>query len=330
MTGERGIHASALPNGLAAEDLHLRPVPGGGLVVDPDRAGWRYLGFRSLRLGTDDSAQAGGAGVETVLVVVGGGGAELRTASGDRIELPGRKDPFEDLPWAAYLPAGTTVTVTGRPSDPIAGVDVAIAAAPVRPGRHGVVREVITISPDDVAVEIRGRGNATRQVNHIVPPGFPADRLLIVEVLTPAGNWSSWPPHKHDIDDMPVEAVLEEIYYYRVRRTEGWGLQRVYRSDGTRDAVWAVGDGDLVLVTDGYHPFVAAHGYDAYYLNALAGDRRTMACSFDPALDWTRSAWANLEPDPRVPLVRPSGWPRSIDAAVSGVASRTWGSTRST
>jgi 5-deoxy-glucuronate isomerase len=100
---------------------------------------------------------------------------------------------------------------------------------------------------------------------------------------------------------MPQEAVLEEIYYYQLRRPEGWGIQRLYRRDGElgRDAVWAVRHGELVLVTDGYHPFVAAHGYDAYYLNALAGDRRTMACSDDPDLAWTRAAWSDLEPDPR-------------------------------
>jgi 5-deoxy-glucuronate isomerase len=96
------------------------------------------------------------------------------------------------------------------------------------------------------------------------------------------------------------------VYHYRFRPHDGWGIQRLYRMDGSRNAIWVVRDGDLVIVTDGYHPFVAAHGYDAYYLNALAGDRRTMACSDDPASAWTRAAWADLEPDPRVPLVPPS------------------------
>jgi 5-deoxy-glucuronate isomerase len=99
---------------------------------------------------------------------------------------------------------------------------------------------------------------------------------------------------------MPSEAVLEEIYYYQQRRPEGWAIQRLYRRDGDRrDGVWAVRHGEAVLVTDGYHPFVAAHGYDAYYLNALAGDRRTMACTDDPDLAWTREAWAQMQPDPR-------------------------------
>jgi 5-deoxy-glucuronate isomerase len=156
------------------------------------------------------------------------------------------------------------------------------------------------IRPEDVEVEVRGAGNATRRIHHIIKPEFPADRLEVVEVYTPAGNWSSWPPHKHDVDNMPSEAVLEEIYYYQQRRLEGWGVQRLYRRDGDRrDGVWAVRHGEVVLVTDGYHPFVAAHGYDAYYLNALAGDRRTMACTDDPDLAWTRAAWAEMAPDPR-------------------------------
>ncbi|MDO8486035.1 MAG: 5-deoxy-glucuronate isomerase, partial [Candidatus Limnocylindrales bacterium] len=111
---------------------------------------------------------------------------------------------------------------------------------------------------------------------------------LLVEVVTPAGNWSSWPPHTHDLDAMPGEAVLEEIYHYRFRRPEAWGIQRLYRRPErdlpARDALWAVRDGEVVLVTDGYHPFAATIADEAFYLNALAGDRRTMACSFDPDL----------------------------------------------
>ncbi len=133
---------------------------------------------------------------------------------------------------------------------------------------------------------MRGSGHATRHIRHLVPPEFPADRLLLVEVVTPAGNWSSWPPHKHDVDAMPGEAVLEEVYHYRFRRPEAWAIQRLYRRPErgwpARDALWAVRDGEVVLVPDGYHPFSATTADDAFYLNALAGDRRTMACSYDP------------------------------------------------
>jgi len=319
-----GIYAAAMPSDLAPEDLRIRPGAGGSLAIDPMRAGWRYLSFRCVTLAEAEELEIGGDRIESVLVVISGGGVEVTVSGGERMDLPGRASPFDGMPWAIYLPAGRTVAVRGRPMEPGTPVRVALGQAPVRPARTGVVDRPVRISPDEVAVEIRGRGNATRQVNHIVAPGFPADRLLVVEVYTPGGNWSSWPSHKHDVDDMPHEAVLEEIYYYQLRRPEGWAVQRLYRPDGSRDGLWAVGHGEVVLVTDGYHPFVAAHGYDAYYLNVLAGDRRTMACSFDPDLDWTRAAWEHLDPDPRVPLVRPPSWPRPIDlAAQPGVTAGT-------
>jgi 5-deoxy-glucuronate isomerase len=261
-----------------------------GVVVTPGRAGWQYLSFAVHRV--VEPLTVGADGVETAVVILGGGGARV-----GEIELPGRLSVWEGLPSAAYLPPGhlatvaplgqfVTVAVTNAPAS-----GRATAAAPVR------------IDPDDVRVEVRGAGNATRQINHIITPEFPADRLEVVEVYTPSGNWSSWPPHKHDTDDMPREAVLEEVYSYAFRRPEAWGIQRLYRADGSRDLLWAVRDGETVIVTDGYHPFVATHGDDAYYLNALAGDVRTMACSFDPALDSVREAWASMKPDPRVPMV---------------------------
>jgi 5-deoxy-glucuronate isomerase len=179
-------------------------------------------------------------------------------------------------------------------------VTVAVTNAPASGRVHG--EAPIRIGPEDVHVEVRGAGNATRQVNHVITPDFPADRLEVVEVYTPSGNWSSWPPHKHDTDDMPREAMLEEVYHYRFRRPAAWGVQRLY--GGSVEGLWAVRDGETVVVRDGYHPFVATHGDDAYYLNALAGDIRTMACSFDPALDHVRKAWALMDPDPCVPLVR--------------------------
>jgi 5-deoxy-glucuronate isomerase len=296
------IHPSAPPNHLAPDELRLRPGPDGvSVAVDAARAGWRYLSFRTLALAEGDRSEllAGGSGYESVVVVLAGGGISLASREAS-LELPGRASVFDGKPWAVYVPSACQMQVSGQPVTDGGAVLIAVAEAPPS-GREGVARAPVVIRPEDVEVEIRGAGNATRRIHHIVKPDFPADRLLVVEVYTPAGNWSSWPPHKHDVDNMPHEAVLEEIYYYQLRRPEGWGIQRLYRRDGesSRDALWAVHHGELVLVTDGYHPFAAAHGYDAYYLNALAGDRRTMACSDDPDLAWTRAAWADLEPDPR-------------------------------
>jgi len=289
------IHATALPNLLSPDELHLRPNGDQQIVVDPQRAGWRYLSFTLLGV-SDAGVALGGEGAEIAVVTLSGG--VVIDVDGQRYELPGRASVWEGKPWALYLPPGGPVAVRslGR------AATLAVAAAP-QSGRDGPSLQPILITPDDVAIEVRGAGNATRQINHIITPDFPADRLELVEVYTPSGNWSSWPPHKHDVDDMPAEAVLEEVYFYQFRRPEAWGIQRLYRRDGSRDALWPVRHGEGVMVTDGYHPFVATHGDDAYYLNALAGDRRTMACSFDPDLDWVRGEWGSMLPDPRVPLV---------------------------
>lgn len=259
-----------------------------GEPVTPERAGWHFLSFAVHDL--TGPMEVGGHGFETAVVILGGGGGRI-----DDLELPGRASVWEGLPSAAYLPPGVVATITpGRGS-----LTVAVASAPSsgRATADGPVR----IGPEDVRVEIRGAGNATRQINHIIAPDFPADRLEVVEVYTPSGNWSSWPPHKHDTDDMPNEAILEEVYSYGFRRPEAWGVQRLY--GGSVDALYAVRDGESVVVADGYHPFVATHGDDAYYLNALAGDHRTMACSYDPALARVMDAWSSMEPDHRLPLV---------------------------
>jgi 5-deoxy-glucuronate isomerase len=292
------IHAAAAPNSLSADELHVLPTPEGQLMVDPQRAGWRYLSFTALRVARGVSVPLGGEADEVAVVTLSGG--VTIDADQQRYELPGRTSVWDGKPWALYLPPGGLATARALGRDAV----IAVASAPPS-GRPGLRLEPIVITPDDVAIEVRGAGNATRQISHIITPDFPADRLELVEVYTPSGNWSSWPPHKHDVDDMPAEAVLEEVYYYQFRRREAWGIQRLYRHDGTRDALWAVRDGELVLIPDGYHPFVATHGDDAYYLNALAGDRRTMACSFDPDLASVREAWDSMLPDPRLPLVGP-------------------------
>jgi 5-deoxy-glucuronate isomerase len=276
------------------QNLHLRaPFP----AITPETAGWRFLSFRwgqfeePVREDTEDR--------ELAIVVIAG---RILVTAGDRhIEAgSGRESAFDGMPEAVYLPPRTAYTV-----EALGGVaDVAFCESLADPAKCGPIAHVRV---EDVAIEVRGSGNATRQINHILPPEFPAHRLLIVEVFTPAGSWSSFPPHKHDELDEPGEVILEEVYAYRVSRPEGFGVQRVYTRDGELDEAYAVHDCDVVLVPKGYHPFAAAHGYDCYYLNALAGDVRSMAASDDPDLAWVREAWLSLEPDPRVPLV---GGPR--------------------
>jgi 5-deoxy-glucuronate isomerase len=299
------IHRAKLPIRLPSEQLHVRPGADGLVSTDPERAGWRYLSFRAFSLADGESLVLDRPEQEAVVVTIAGGGIDLDVeGSGRRVwRLPGRRSVFEGLPWTAYLPSGEATTIVGRPLDGMRSV-VALAQAP-RTGRPGIATEPVVVAPDDVEIEIRGRGNATRQVNNMVMPGFAADRLLVCEVFTPSGGWSGWPPHKHDVDDPPREAVLEETYYYQFRRPEGWAIQRIYHRDGSRDRLIPVRHGDLVVVDQGYHPFAATQGYDAYYLNCLAGDRRTMANTDDPDLAWVRTLWEDMEPDPRLPLVRP-------------------------
>ncbi len=158
------------------------------------------------------------------------------------------------------------------------------------------------VTPKDVVVSLRGGGNASRQIVEIMQPDFPADRLIVVEVYTPGGNWSSYPPHKHDVHNPPAEVDLDEIYYYRMNRLGAFAHQRLYSGDGQRDAVVTVHNGDAVLVHEGYHPVVAGPGYDTYYLNFIAGSARSLAITEDPIHTWIRSSWKDV--DPRLPLVR--------------------------
>jgi 5-deoxy-glucuronate isomerase len=250
--------------------------------VTPESAGWDFLYF-GVRSGSFASETG-----EVEIAIVPLGGACRIEAEGESWELGGRAGVFAGMPWALYLPRDTAYRVEG---------DAEVAICGARAERR---REPVLIRPEDVEVEVRGSGNATRQINHIVKPEFPAERLLVVEVFTPSGNWSSYPPHKHDEDNAPGEVVLEETYYFR---TDGFAVQRLYSPRHGLDLTETVYDGDLMLVPYGYHTTAAAHGYDLYYLNALAGDRRSMASADDPALHWIRAAWGDLEPDPRVPLV---------------------------
>jgi 5-deoxy-glucuronate isomerase len=225
-------------------------------------------------------------------IVVLGGRCSVKSSAGAWKEFGSRANVFEGMPTALYLPIETEFSVRAE-------TDCELAFCFSRAEEKFPAR---LIAPEEVEVEVRGGANATRQINHILKPEFPAQRLLLVEVYTPSGNWSSYPPHKHDVHQPPVEVDLEEIYYYKIDRPEGYAIQRVYTPDGRIDETLTVRDGELVLIPEGYHPVVAAHGYNVYYLNALAGSARSMAASDDPNYAWVRQSWK--ETDPRVPLVR--------------------------
>ena len=269
------------------------PVRSSGVTVGvtPRQAGWKFVRFAVHQLAAG-SAWRSATKREEICLVLLEGFCDVE-CGGERHTLGPRADVFSGYPHAVYLPPGTSFSVVAGPRTCIAE-----CAAPAT--RTFPVR---VIRPEDCGFEIRGGGNATRQIVDILPPAFPAHRLLICEVYTPGGNWSSYPPHKHDRDAPPGEVDLEETYYYRFRDQDAFGVQRLYGPRDRPDVTLTVRHGDLVLVRDGYHPFVAAHGYDAYYLNVLAGTRRSMAASDDPRYAPFRAKWP--DPDPRVPVVEP-------------------------
>jgi 5-deoxy-glucuronate isomerase len=253
------------------------------IEVDVERAGWEFTGLTVIKLAAGDRWGRETGADEVALVPLGG--RCVVAAEGQTWTIGERTSPFSGQPWALYLPRDSALEVTAETP-----LELAICAA--RATRRLAPK---LVTPDDVAVEIRGAGNAARHINHIVAPSFPADRLLVVEVFTPSGNWSSYPPHKHDVHAMPREADLEEIYYYRIDPPDGFALQRLYTADGQTDAAYVIHDGDLLLVPEGYHTFAMPQGYTGYYLNVLAGNEpvRTMQPSDDPAYAWVRDTWSD-------------------------------------
>jgi 5-deoxy-glucuronate isomerase len=256
----------------------------------PEDVGFQYLGIDARQLQPGQSIE-GDTGPRELGLVILGGQCSVRSSAGDFPALGRRRNVFDGIAYTLYLPIGTAFTIT-------ADTDCDLALCYCRAEERHPAR---LVRPEEAEIEVRGGGNATRQINHLLKPEFPAHRLLLVEVYTPSGNWSSYPPHKHDVHNPPGEVDLEEIYYYKVDKPEGYAIQRVYTRDRSLDATLTVRDGELVLIPEGYHPVVAAHGYNVYYLNALAGSARSMAASDDPEYAWVRAAWR--EKDARVPLV---------------------------
>jgi 5-deoxy-glucuronate isomerase len=283
-----------LPRGTAAAGPY-------DLVITPESAGWGFSGLRVLPLapGATHGLDTG----EDELIVLPLNGACAVTVDGQRFALAGREDPFSGVTDFAYAPREARVEIATE-----AGGRFALAAARAE---HRLAPRHVPAA--DVPVELRGAGRASRQVhNFCAPEAFSADRLIAVEVLTPSGNWSSYPPHKHDEDRPGEETVLEEIYYFEVAR-EGFGYQRVYSSGPGReiDITAEVRSGDAIVMPHGYHgPSMAAPGYDLYYLNVMAGPgERAWRFTDDPAHAWIRASWAEQELDARLPLSSPRRHP---------------------
>ena len=274
--------------------VHSRPLP-------PDRAGellhmprseakWEWMSFFVHRLPAGSVYRCHTEGEEAAFVLLGG---RCRVDWGQGAQSIGkRKDVFDGLPYALYLPTGHEVVFTAETPCEIAECR-APSEAQLKPR---------LITPGDVATNLRGGGNVSRQIVDIMAPAFPADKLMVIEVYTPGGNWSSYPPHKHDVHNPPTEVDLDEIYYYRMREPKAFALQHLYSGDSAVAHTVKACNGDAVLVRGGFHPVVAGPGYDVYYLNFLAGSARALAVTEDTSHVWIRSTWK--ETDPRLPLVK--------------------------
>ncbi len=275
--------------------------------LGPDDAGWAYSGLIVVLLapGVERSIDLGDS--EAVVLPLSAVDVDV-TVDDQHFHLDGRVSVFDRVTDFAYAPKGATVVLCAP-----GGGEVAIATA--RCDRRLTARYG---SADDVAVELRGAGPATRQLNNFLSPeAWPhADKLMCVEVITPDGNWSSYPPHRHD-DSPECPVNNEEIYYFRIGvagtsqySADGFGMHRTYTPDGSIDVNVVIRDGDVFCVPRGYHgPCIAAPGYPMYYLNVLAGPGgdRSMAFCDDPTHHWVRDTWAEMAADPRCPMTTRNG-----------------------
>lgn len=251
------------------------------LRITPESAGWTYVGFETVRLSAGRVLERETGSREVCIVLLGG----MADAAADGEKWPGigrRTSVFDGIPpYSVYVPKEKAYQVTARTD-----LELAICSAPGGRGEH----PARLITPEQVGVEMRGYGNLERRIHHILPEQEAADSLLVVEVFTPNGHWSSYPPHKHDRDALPVESYLEETYFFKVNPEQGFAMQRVYTDDRTLDETLIVKDGEAVLVPRGYHPVSAPPGYDVYYLNVMAGPYRTWKFHNDPDHEWIMTA----------------------------------------
>jgi len=244
--------------------------------VTPASAHWRYVGFAAYRLAAGERLAVQVPDAETCVIVLSGR-VSAHTAEHRWEDIGGRASVFDDAgPFAVYVPAPEQVEVLAHTE-----AEIAVASAP-----GGSLYEPRLIEPAAMKHSTRGQGSNTRYVRDILPESEPAQSLLVVEVRTPAGHSSSYPPHKHDQDDLPRESSLEETYYHRLDPPQGFVFQRVYTDDRSLDESMAVEDHDVVMVPRGYHPVVVPHGYESYYLNVMAGPRREWHFHNDPVHEW--------------------------------------------
>ena len=271
------------------------------VAVTPQSAGWDFISFqaRKLRAGNEWSFDSDENELAIVLL---SGAISIHSTRGSWHDLE-RKDVWTSAATALYLPRNTEFTITAERDS-----EFAVTWVPTDEDH-----EPWLIQTQDVPISVRGGDNVSRQINDLLPPGSPVHRLVLVEVYTPSGNWSSYPPHKHDvhIEDEAghlIETDLEEVYFYKIDKSEGYAYQRVYTDENSPlqqagypiDALVMAKNNCAVLIPEGYHPVVSAPGYTTYYLNVLAGSAQSLANQDDPHFSWVKESYKSV--DPRLPL----------------------------
>jgi 5-deoxy-glucuronate isomerase len=272
------------------------------LSITPEVAGWEYISFQTRRLATGQSWSFSSRENELAIVNLSGT-YTVQTNQGNWSDIGNRENVFTGAAHVLYLPRHTDFTITAEKDG-----EFAVTWVPTDEDHDPWL-----IQPSDVPISIRGGDNVCRQINDLLPPGSPVHRLVLVEVYTPSGNWSSYPPHKHDvhIEDEAgnlVEADLEEVYFYKIDKPEGYAYQRVYTDERSPlhqagypiDALVRAENNCAVLVPEGYHPVVSAPGYTTYYLNVLAGSAQSLANQDDPQYSWVKETYKGV--DARLPL----------------------------
>lgn len=264
--------------------------------VDTTEGGWPYLNFQA-RLMKKGEVWKGETGEHEYGIILLSGNYRVNSNKGNWQTINGRKSVFSGIAHTLYLPRNTSFELLAE-SDVL---DIAYGWCETDQDHDPVFK-----TPDQAAIEIRGGDNATRQINDLIGPGFPCHRLVAVEVYTPSGNWSSFPAHKHDervIDASGtlLEARLEETYFYKMDKPQGFAIQQIYTSDRILNEIAVARNNDVVLVPKGYHPVVAGHGYNIYYLNFLAGSDQSLANTPDPDHLWIFDSWKGK--DSRIPMV---------------------------
>lgn len=278
--------------------LLAKPNTGFGIYqsILQKETGWQFLNFQARLMKKGECWKSNTGGNEYAIILLGGN-FSLKSNKGSWKTINGRKDVFSGIAQSLYLPRNTEFELVAESEI----LDIAYGWCESDEDHPAYFKP-----PEEAEIEIRGGDNASRQINSLLQPGFDCQRLVCVEVYTPSGNWSSFPAHKHDnrkVDENGnvLEACLEEIYFYKIDKPQGFAIQQVYNDDRSLDEIAVARNNDVVLVPEGYHPVVAGHGYNVYYLNFLTGSDQSLASTDDPDHKWIYGTWKGI--DPRLPIV---------------------------